>query len=716
MQKYLIILLLVFGLRLPLIAQFVVVVQDAGNQDYLTEVSILDTTKHLGFRTHEKGIAQLKNVARTDQFLATYLGFEPLFFTLTPKNDTTYISLTPVVKEEHELVISSTRTDARISNVPIKIEVLGLEEMADENTIKPGNIASLIGDFSGIQVQQLSAVNGNSSVRFFGLDGKYSLMLHDGLPIYQGLSSSFGILQIPPLDLQQIELIKGPSSTLYGGGAVSGLLNLVSKTPGMEAEKTMTISQSSLGETNINAYLSKSIQRFGYTLFAGVNHQFMKDVDKDGFSDVPYLRNLILHPKVFYTFNRKTKANLGYTLINETRKGGDLLAYHSSTDPLHQYLETNKNFRQIIDVNLTHSLNDHQQIEFKGGVNFLNLEQKNNRYAIRGRTWNEASEVNYSYKKNRHHWIAGINYYSNGFTNSNKMDSTVPSTQQQTLGLYTQYNYKLRNRLTYQIGGRLDRNMDYGWYFLPAAALLLNWNTSFTTRINIGKGYKTPDVFNYNGIGLDGTSVRLHPNTVAEKSIGGNIDLSYNHTYHQVLGIKFNSSFFYNQIEQPMYGTLLSAQQFEFSNAGSPIITQGIDNYLRLTYEDIEVYLGYTYVHAKKTYDSLQPFIELTPKHKLATTITYEIEHRWRFGIEAAYTGRQYLSDGSKTKSYLFFAAMIKREFKHISLVLNGENLLNFKQTTYEKVVTNGLPLPTFKPLWAPIDGRNINLTFLIKL
>jgi len=127
------------------------------------------------------------------------------------------------------VVVSTTRSNDRIENATTKVEVLGLEEMNEESTIKPGNIASILGDVSGVQIQQSSATSGNANVRIQGLDGRYTQIIRDGMPLYGGYSGGFGILSIPPLDLRQIELIKGSSSTLYGGGAIGGLINLVSK-------------------------------------------------------------------------------------------------------------------------------------------------------------------------------------------------------------------------------------------------------------------------------------------------------------------------------------------------------------------------------------------------------------------------------------------------------------------------------------------------------
>jgi iron complex outermembrane receptor protein/outer membrane receptor for ferrienterochelin and colicins len=114
-----------------------------------------------------------------------------------------------------------------------------------------------LGDVAGIQIQQTSATTGNAEMRVQGLPGEYTQILKDGMPLFGGYSGSFSILQIPPLDLKQIEIVKGASSTLYGGGAIAGMVNLISKRPKEgEFEKTILLNHSTLKENNINLYLS----------------------------------------------------------------------------------------------------------------------------------------------------------------------------------------------------------------------------------------------------------------------------------------------------------------------------------------------------------------------------------------------------------------------------------------------------------------------------
>lgn len=217
-------------------------------------------------------------------------------FSQQTKND----SLDREKNIDEVVIVASSRTEQKIENSPQKVEVLGNEDMQEESGIKPAGIGSILGDVSGVQIQQTSAVSGNSNVRIQGLDGRYTQILRDGMPLFDGFSGGLGVLNIPPLDLQQVELIKGSASTLYGGGAIGGLVNIISRRPTTKQELTALANYSTLDEKNLNLFASKKFKNFGYTIFAGGTLQNAQDVNKDGFSDVPKLNSLVVHPKLFF--------------------------------------------------------------------------------------------------------------------------------------------------------------------------------------------------------------------------------------------------------------------------------------------------------------------------------------------------------------------------------------------------------------------------------
>src|SRR5438094_165241 len=122
-------------------------------------------------------------------------------------------------------------------------------------------------EITGIQTQQTSATSYNSSIRIQGLDGKYTQIIRDGLPLYSGFSGGLGLLQIVPLDLKQVEVIKGSASTLYGGGAIAGLVNLVSKTPTDERHLDFLLNGTSALGLDASGFYSQKFKKAGITLY-----------------------------------------------------------------------------------------------------------------------------------------------------------------------------------------------------------------------------------------------------------------------------------------------------------------------------------------------------------------------------------------------------------------------------------------------------------------
>ena len=327
----------------------------------------------LGNVTDTEGSVSFQNLPNGKIILnVSFVGYQSKRIeTMLPQNGPLSILLVSDQAELETAIVTSTRTNSRIEDIATKVEVLGADDTEEENSIKPANIASLLGDLSVIHIQQNSAVSGGSSVRMQGLDGKYTQILRDGLPLYEGFSGSFGVLQIPPLDLKQIEIIKGSNSTLYGGGAIGGMINLVSKEPTEETEVSLTANQSSLKESNLNGYYAKRKDKIGLTLFVGNTFQKAIDVNNDGFSDVPSVTSTILHPRFFYYFNPKTTLKMGINSVFENRSGGDMTALDYKPSAAHPFFEKNISQRNSFDFQFITNINGHNWTT-KGALNLFN--------------------------------------------------------------------------------------------------------------------------------------------------------------------------------------------------------------------------------------------------------------------------------------------------------------------------------------------------------
>jgi iron complex outermembrane receptor protein len=267
----------------------------------------IDSLK-IGATTDVNGLAVLENVPNGDFIItAQYVGYESetlkISFPLVGENLPVTILLKNEAFKTQQITVTATRNNGIVKDIPIRVEVLGHEEVNEEIAIRPGNISKLLSETSGIHVQQTSVASGNVTFRLQGLPGGYTQMLKDGFPIYSGFSSGLSLLQIPPLDLRQVEVIKGSLSSLYGNGAIAGIVNLVSKEPAEKNSWSIILNQTHKQGTDISSYYSGTFDKIGITFLASQSMQNAVDVDKDGFSDIPQFSQTNLNPRFFYRFN-----------------------------------------------------------------------------------------------------------------------------------------------------------------------------------------------------------------------------------------------------------------------------------------------------------------------------------------------------------------------------------------------------------------------------
>lgn len=629
--------------------------------------------------------------------------------------DTTRID----VKDLEEVtIISSTRNNEKIENSPMKVEVLGHEELSEEASIKPGNIASILGDVSGVQIQQSSATSGNSNIRIQGLDGKYTQILRDGMPLYDGFSGGFGILTIPPLDLQQVELIKGAASTLYGGGAIGGLVNLISKRPKMTQETDVLLNYSSLQEFNANVYAAKRYKKLGYTLFAGYNNQQAKDVNKDGLSDVAASNSFIAHPKLFYYLSEKTIISISYTGTFDNRKGGDMLVLQNRADTLHRYYEQNTSARHTGDYQADHTFANSIKLTLKGNYSSFGKNTSTNTFHLKGNQASYYNETSVYMPVGKSNLVAGVNIVGDDYHTTYPDTIALRSFSNFTGGLFGQFSWHIKDNTTIETGLRLDAHNKYGVFVLPRIALFHRFNEHWATRAGFGMGYKTPNPLVQQTVEYNIQDLQpVNGMVKAERSYGYNAELNYKKEWRDNYSLFINEAMFYTKVNDPILFLPAAGGKIGLANAPGALQSMGSDTYIQLQLGGWELYAGYTYTDARRKYLSTSNFMPLTPRHRMAYVVVKEFGEKWRVGLEGSYMGSQYRYDNTKTPSYFFAAAMIQyKAGNHIILVLNSENLLDYRMSKIESLYAGSITNPMFKPLWAPIDGRVINLSIRWKL
>ena len=185
--------------------------------------------------------------------------------------------------EDDVIIVQGTRSNRRVQDEPIRVEVIAGEEIEEKAIMRPGNIAMLVNETGGVRVQVTSPALGAANIRIQGLEGRYTQLLADNFPLYGGQASSLGLLQIPPTDLGQVGVIKGSASALYGPSALGGVINLISKRPGDEFEAEVLANATTRDGQDLTAYAAGPIsQNAGLSLTAGAHRQNGQDLDGDG--------------------------------------------------------------------------------------------------------------------------------------------------------------------------------------------------------------------------------------------------------------------------------------------------------------------------------------------------------------------------------------------------------------------------------------------------
>ncbi len=683
-----------------------------------TNVAIKDT--NIGASADSSGKVIIKNIHNGKQTLIfSYVGYrhkEKTF--LFPLKTTAPIIIYLEQSEQLKVVtVTYTRTYSRIENIPTRVEVLGNEEVVEETGINPGNISKLLGETSGIFVQHTSAVSGNVSFRIQGLPGKYTQLLKDGFPTYGGFASGLSLLQIPPLDLKQVEIIKGSASTLYGGDAIAGIIDLVAKEPTDKQQFSILLNQTDKGGRDLSSYYSGKNKNLGFTLLTGFNNQKAKDINGNNFTDIPQYDRAVVNPRIFWTINSKNKLTVGLNASYENRLGGDIYVLQNDTANQHNFHENNQTKYLSANLKFVHHFNKKDNLSLRINQNNFQRKLKTNTNYFQGTQNTLFSEISYLKSTEKYNWVSGLNFYSDIFNQSSK-NSFLLNYSEQTIGIFTQDTWKTSKKLSIEPGFRYDYSLKYGSFALPRLAVMYKISKQFSSRLSGGLGYKVPTPFTDEAERTRYQNIHFNTKLQTEKSASINLDFTLKTPLFDALFLVANQAFFAVQIQNPIianFDSLLN-QTVYFQNADGILLNKGMNTNIRLSLDELILYVDYTYLNARKQYNS-NKILELTPQNRLTITLAYEDEKKgWKIGLEAFYFGNQYLEEGTKTPDYWLLGASAQKTIGHFTLAVNIENILDIRQTRYEKIYTGNIANPNFNELYSPLNGREANIVLKFDL
>jgi outer membrane receptor for ferrienterochelin and colicins len=684
-------------------------------------VSLDNSAKTL---SNSNGIAQIVNVSNGKHIITySHTGFITKTDTLDFPLSSVIVLLEEEEEELEEVIVQSTRTSRTINNTPTRVETIDGEEVEEKANMRPANVSMLLHESTGLQVQTTSATSGNASIRVQGLDGRYTQLLKDGYANFGNFASGLSILEIPPLDLKQVEIIKGPASTLYGGGAIAGVVNFISKTPKEKAEYNFMFNQSNIGQTNIGGYASQKKGKWGYTLLGLVNFQKAYDVDGDDFSELSKSNNFTINPRLFFYPNETTTLMIGNSFTKGENTGGDMQVIKGNGNSNHSYFERNNTTRNTTTFELDKKFTN-GSFKLKQSLSFFKREINLPMYRFYGSNTNSFTDASYLHNSKQHTLIAGGNFVFDKLRHEPYAPNYELSTQMHTIGLYLQDTWDITNNIKIESGLRLDdftvKNASYKKseaYLLPRVSALFKINNKWSSRIGGGLGYKAPTVFTEQTESMQYKFIKPLNGVSAEKSIGATADVNYRSKLGEDFSLSINQLFFYTRISNPLVLETNAAGFSAFQNTVQPVHSKGFETNVKFIFkEDFKLFIGYTYTDAKAKYLSGNQFLPLLPKNKLNLALLYEKENNFKFGLEGYFTDRQYLYNGTQTSSFWEFGFMAEKTINKIALFINFENFTDQRQSKYKQVANGPHTNPSFDDVWNHLEGFVVNGGIKIKL
>lgn len=668
--------------------------------------------------TDSTGLVEITGIPDGAQtFTISFIGFEPLTVSHTfPLAGPSIIEVELEESEgdeEEEVVVTATRISRTIANIPTRVEVISGEELAEKGNMKPGDIRMLLNESTGIQTQQTSATSFNAGIRIQGLEGRYTQLLKDGYPLYSGFSGGLSILQIVPLDLRQVEVIKGSASTLYGGGAIAGLVNLVSKTPGKERELSFLGNGTTAGGLDLSGFYSERYGKLGLTVFGSRNSNKAFDPADIGLTAIPKFERYTINPRLFL-YAKNTTADIGVTYITEDRTGGSMSYIKDGTAG---FFEKNNTDRVTTQLGIAHQLNATSTLQFKNSYSRFDRVISITSYTFDALQQSSFSELTWNRKGDKSDWVAGVNVLTEDLQENSQTADPKRDYHYNTYGFFLQNAWSVSEKFTLETGLRGDYVKDYGFELLPRLSAMVRVSPKLTTRIGGGFGYKTPTIFTEEAERRQFQN--LLPiainNAKNERSIGGNWDINYRTNIGEV-GFSFNHLFFYTRLNDPLVLVNAPAGKTQFENSTGHLDTKGMETNLRFVYQDFKLFIGYTYTDANTYFNDDKQWLPLTARHRLNNVLMYEVEDKWKLGLEGYYFSKQQLNDGSYGKSYWITGFMAEKIWEKISLYINFENFTNTRQSKFGPIYTGSINNPVFNDIYAPVEGFVVNGGIKIRL
>jgi outer membrane receptor for ferrienterochelin and colicins len=446
---------------------------------------------------------------------------------LITKNDQSMLVSLKKANDMEEVVISGTMKEVYRVDSPVPIEIYTPTFFKKNPT---PNLFAALETVNGVRPQMNCNVCNTGDIHINGMEGAYTMVMIDGMPIVSALSTVYGLMGIPNSMVERIEVIKGPASTLYGSEAVGGLINVITKNPRKAPLISVDLNATSYQEYNTDISAKMRLGR-AHALFSANYFHYDKPVDynQDNFTDITLQKRFSFFNK--WSFDRKENrlASLGYRVVLEDRWGGEMQwsPVFKGTDSIYGESIATRRFELFGNYQLpskerlvfTYSYNFHHQNSAYGNTLYEALQQ----IGFSQLTWDK--------KLNKHNLLSGLalryTFYDDNtpVTQSHENPNLNQASNVFLPGIFIQDELKLNDKNKVLLGLRYDYNTDHGSILSPRLNYQKQWKKHQNLRVSLGNGYRVVNLFSEDHSALNGArEVVVLEDLKPEKSYNSNIN------------------------------------------------------------------------------------------------------------------------------------------------------------------------------------------------
>lgn len=498
--------------------------------------------------------------------------------TVTVKGNTPWvnISLSESNSIMGEVVVSGTMKPISKMASPIPVEVYSPTYFKKNPS---PNIFESLQMVNGVQPQLNCNVCNTGDIHINGMEGPYTMILIDGMPIVSSLSTVYGLAGIPNSMVKRIEIVKGPASTLYGSEAVGGLINIITKDANGSDKIRFDLSTTSVGEYNADVTakfkLNEQISSLlGINYF---NYQQIRDINKDNFTDVTLQNRVSVFNKWTLKQRNNLQSSLAFRYVNEERWGGELQWQRKfkGTDSIYgESINTNRvelisTIALSPDITADFSYNYHLQDSYYGNIKYYASQQ----VAFAQLRWNKTW--------GRHDVLMGIpfryTFYDDNSPATADVNGNNKPSKASLPGIFVQDQFTVNDKLTTLLGLRYDYNNEHGSIITPRLSFKFSPDKNNTFRLSAGNGFRVVNLFTEDHAALTGArEVVIASALKPEKSWNSNFNYTGFIT-HKKGYIGIDASIFYTRFSNKIIADFITdPAKIIYDNLRGYAVSRGI--------------------------------------------------------------------------------------------------------------------------------------------